>query len=92
MRYVYCPKCGAKLSERPAGDDGNVPFCEACNKYWFDTFADASIIMVVNELTVSILCNELQKIEELTTIEKIPNRAQHPANNIKKTNTKTNPV
>lgn len=50
MRYVFCPKCGAKLSEKPAGDEGNVPYCEACKKYWFDTFADASIIMVVNEL------------------------------------------
>lgn len=57
-----------------------------------DLFECRMEIMVVSELTVSILCNELQKIEELTTIEKIPNRAQHPANNIKKTNTKTNPV
>ena len=49
MRYNYCPQCGTKLIKRPAGDDGNVPFCESCNKYWFDTFSSVAIVMVVNE-------------------------------------------
>lgn len=49
MRYKYCPLCGTKLIPREAGDDGNIPFCTECDKYWFDTFADAVIVMVVNE-------------------------------------------
>lgn len=49
MHYKYCPDCGEKLIEKHAGDDGNVPFCEMCNKYWFDSFASASIVLVVNE-------------------------------------------
>ena len=49
MRFSYCPNCGAKLIEKKAGDDGAVPFCEACDKYWFDSFASCSIIMVVND-------------------------------------------
>ena len=49
MHYKYCPDCGTKLIEKHAGDDGDVPFCEACNKYWFDSFASASIVLVVNE-------------------------------------------
>ena len=49
MKYNYCPQCGTKLIQKPAGDDGNVPFCEACDKYWFDTFSSVAIVMVVNE-------------------------------------------
>lgn len=49
MRYRYCPQCGAKLTEKPAGDDGNVPFCVQCNKLWFDSFASCSIVLVANE-------------------------------------------
>ena len=49
MRYVYCPLCGTKLTTKAAGDDGMVPYCAACGRYWFDTFASVAIVMVVNE-------------------------------------------
>lgn len=49
MRYKYCPECGKKLTEKQAGDDGAVPFCEKCGKYWFDSFASCVIILVANE-------------------------------------------
>lgn len=49
MHYKYCPECGEKLTDKPAGDDGNVPYCEACQKYWFDTFASCVIMLVANE-------------------------------------------
>ena len=49
MRYHYCPNCGQKLTTKIAGDDGNVPFCEHCKKYWFDSFSSVAIVMVVNE-------------------------------------------
>ncbi len=58
MRYDYCPRCGKKLVGRRAGDDGNVPYCETCGKYWFDTFSDCSIILVANEN------NELAMIQQ----------------------------
>ena len=50
MRYLYCPKCGRKLIEKLAGDDGLVPYCEACDKLWFDAFGSCVIIMIVNEM------------------------------------------
>jgi len=50
MHYKYCPQCGAALVDKPAGDDGDVPYCEECGKYWFDSFASCVIVMVVNEL------------------------------------------
>lgn len=49
MHYKYCPECGTKLIDRLAGDDGQVPYCETCEKYWFDSFASSSIILVANE-------------------------------------------
>lgn len=49
MRYKYCPECGKKLTERLAGDEGPVPYCEKCSKYWFDTFASCVIVLVANE-------------------------------------------
>lgn len=49
MRYIYCPQCGRKLTESPAGDEGMVPYCEGCKKLWFDTFPSCSIVLVANE-------------------------------------------
>ncbi len=49
MRYTYCPDCGTKLILKQAGDDGLVPYCEPCQKYWFDSFHSCIIVMVVNE-------------------------------------------
>lgn len=50
MHYIYCPQCGAKLVDRQAGDDGCVPYCESCLKYWFDAFSDCAIVLVANEM------------------------------------------
>lgn len=49
MHYIYCPLCGKKLIDKMAGDDGYVPFCEQCNRYWFDTFSSCSIVLVANQ-------------------------------------------
>ncbi len=49
MRYIYCPQCGNRLTERQAGDDGPVPFCTTCEKFWFDAFASCVIVLVANE-------------------------------------------
>ncbi|MDO4870094.1 MAG: NUDIX domain-containing protein [Bacillota bacterium] len=58
MRYKYCPQCGSKLIEKAAGDDGLVPYCEACSKYWFDSFASCVIIMIVNEYDEIVLLKQ----------------------------------
>ena len=49
MRYIYCPKCGSQLKNKPAGDDGEVPFCDSCGQYWFDSFSSVAIVLVANE-------------------------------------------
>lgn len=49
MHYIYCPECGEKLVDKPAGDEGLVPFCEKCGKYRFDMFDSCVIILVANE-------------------------------------------
>ena len=59
MHDSYCPICGTKLVDRPAGDDGMVPFCEPCGRYYFDSFPSAVLTMVVTEKNA--ICMELQK-------------------------------
>lgn len=49
MKFNYCPDCGEKLIQKPLGDEGDVPFCEKCNKPWFEMFSSAVIVLVVNE-------------------------------------------
>lgn len=49
MRFLYCPDCGARLSERVLGDEGAVPWCEGCGKPWFEMFPVATIALVHDE-------------------------------------------
>lgn len=58
MHYIYCPQCGKKLIAKAAGDDGDVPFCNSCGTYWFDTFPCCTITLVANE------CNEIALLRQ----------------------------
>ena len=49
MRFTYCPHCGSELTKREIGDEGLVPFCEACKVPLFDMFATCVICAVTNE-------------------------------------------
>lgn len=49
MRYHYCPLCGSRLTVKPAGDDGDVPYCTSCDRYWFEIFNSCVIVLVYNE-------------------------------------------
>lgn len=49
MRYTYCSQCGKMLIGKSASDDGEVPYCDSCRKFWFDSFSSCVIILVVNE-------------------------------------------
>ena len=68
MRYKYCPQCGTKLSYKKAGDDGDVPFCIPCNKYWFDTFASCVIVLVYNEYDEIVLCRQGHLSDKYTSV------------------------
>ena len=47
MRYKYCPECGAKCTERPIGDEGLIPYCEACDRPWFEIFSTCVLSVVI---------------------------------------------
>lgn len=49
MKFMHCPQCGKKLGGKVIGDEGEVPFCEACGRPWFDTFSTCIITLVINE-------------------------------------------
>lgn len=46
MKFTYCPDCGQKLVEKEIGDEGLVPWCEHCEKPWFDMFPSCIIALV----------------------------------------------
>lgn len=47
MRYIFCPGCGQQLTARALGDEGLVPWCESCQRPWFDTFSTCIITAVM---------------------------------------------
>lgn len=49
MHFKYCPHCGARAVEREIGDEGMIPYCEACETPLWDLFATSVICAVVNE-------------------------------------------
>lgn len=49
MRFSNCPKCGTVLSKKEIGDEGLVPFCDICNRPYFDVMYPCVIVLVVNE-------------------------------------------
>jgi len=49
MKFTYCPNCGEKLIPKTLGDEGDVPFCESCNRPFFPMFSTCVICLCVNE-------------------------------------------
>ena len=49
MTFQFCPICGHTLTTKLAGDDGDVPYCDTCQRFWFPLFADCVLVLVVNE-------------------------------------------
>jgi NAD+ diphosphatase len=49
MHFTYCPHCGNKLIEREIGDEGMIPYCEACQQPLWDMFTTCVICAVINE-------------------------------------------
>lgn len=61
MRYTYCPDCGQLLSTRPLGDEGLVPWCESCQRPWFDSFSTCIIAAVINAQGEVLLQRETRR-------------------------------
>jgi NAD+ diphosphatase len=49
MHFTYCPHCGNKLIDREIGDEGIIPYCEACQVPLWDMFSTSVICAVINE-------------------------------------------
>lgn len=49
MRFTYCPYCGKKLIKKEIGDEGLIPYCDACAIPLWDMFTTSVICAVVNE-------------------------------------------
>ena len=49
MRYVFCPKCGGRLSTRAVSDEGVVPFCSDCRRHFFPQAKPCVLVLVTND-------------------------------------------
>lgn len=49
MQFQFCPFCGKKLILKEIGDEGRIPYCEACQKPMFEIPEPCTITCVINE-------------------------------------------
>ena len=49
MKFIHCPFCGEKLVKKCIGDEGMIPYCESCQRPFWDMFTTSIICAVVNE-------------------------------------------
>ncbi len=61
MRYTFCPDCGQQLTDRPIGDEGLVPWCEGCQRPWFDAFSTCIIAAAMNTKGEVLLQRETRR-------------------------------
>lgn len=58
MKFIYCPTCGKKTTQKNAMDDGLVNYCQSCEKYLFDVSYTAIITAIVNQEKEVILIKQ----------------------------------
>ena len=49
MHFTYCPHCGTKAILKEIGDEGFIPYCDACRTPLWDMFTTSIICAVINE-------------------------------------------
>ena len=63
MRHTFCPDCGQHLTPRFLGDEGLVPWCDDCQRPWFDSFSTCIIAAVMNADGEVLLQRETRRPE-----------------------------
>lgn len=58
MKFIYCPICGRKLSEKNIGDEGLINYCNACNRPYFDSPSSCVEVLVINEYNQILLLKQ----------------------------------
>lgn len=67
MKFEYCPICGNKLILKKAGDDGFIPFCKICNRFWFDLFPTCVIVLIANQYDEVVLLRQSYLSDKYST-------------------------
>ena len=55
MKFIYCPKCGAKLEEKYSWDEGGVPYCVKDDLLFFDVPKHCIMVAVIKDDEVLLL-------------------------------------
>ena len=61
MHHTFCPDCGQRLVDRTIGDEGLVPWCDVCQRPWFDSFSTCIIAAVMNSQGEVLLQRETRR-------------------------------
>lgn len=56
------------MEARIAGDDGEVPYCLTCERFWFDAFSTCVIVLIVNDRGEVLLLRQDYLSREHATI------------------------
>lgn len=64
MEFKFCPQCGEKLYSRACGDDGDVPFCESCNRPFFPFSYPCVICLCITRNNSEIALIKQQYVSE----------------------------
>ena len=55
MKFIYCPKCGAKLEEKYSWDEGGVPYCVKDDLLFLDGPKPCIMVAVIKDDEVLLL-------------------------------------
>ena len=65
MHFTYCPHCGTKAILKEIGDEGFIPYCDACRTPLWDMFTTSIICAVINEENeIALLDKKAAKAKE----------------------------
>lgn len=64
----YCIECGAELRSKHLKDEGDIPFCNSCNKYRFPVFSTAVSMIVINKSQDKILLIQQNKSKDFILV------------------------
>ena len=55
MKNKYCPNCGNKLKDKFVQDEGLIPYCDKCDKLYFEIYSVAVSMIIIAKNTKRVL-------------------------------------
>lgn len=76
----YCIECGNKLEKKYLKNEGNIPYCNNCNKHRFPIFNTAVSMIVVNKNQNKILLIQQYNKKDFILVAGYVNKGENAEN------------